>query len=454
MRSSRRAWRGMYTKYTFAFKRVLRPSHASPAQYYGPPQRLPTMASPYLLVSAATLLVHGFLGLYVLSKNPRSTPHRVFALVALSFALWSAGDFLMRFAPDEAAALFWFRSWLVFVALMCVAMAHFTFVFPRPIPYDFWFAHLPGRPPIQVKPWLAVGTLYATPLLFAFFLYGPLPTEVYVRRMVAFPWGWVPEYETGNPFPFLSLGLLVAFMARAGDNIRRGLAGASPIERRQIKWVAAGAIATLNIAGLFDTVFIYAGVPTPLFGSWPTSFAAVTSAYAILRYRFLVVSPQAEAERPSAASRDEALAPGRCVLVKEPRPERSLALFSGLVFQGVPGLAVTRQPPVELRNHLGLEKTPILWLGRRSPGGEPALYSLHDLFVTAEDFLRKAPGSALLIDGFTYLTEHHGFSPTLKLLQDLRELVLQTGGRLIVPVDPRTLETLEMARLEAELKPA
>jgi hypothetical protein len=412
------------------------------------------MVSPYLLVAVATLVVHGFLGLYVLSKNPRSTPHRVFALVALSFALWSVGDILMRFAPDEASALFWFRSWLVFVALMCVAMAHFTFVFPRPIPYDLWVFHLPRRPPIQVKPWLAVGGLYAAVPVFAFLLYGPLPTEVYVRRMVSFDYGWVPEYAMDNPFPFLSLAILVGFMARAGDNIRRSLRGASPIERRQIRLVAAGAIATLNIAGLFDTVFIYAGVPTPLFGSWPTSIAAVTSAYAILRYRFLAVSPQAETERPSAAPRAEALGGGRCVMVKEPRPERSLALFSGLVFQGVPGLAVTRQPPDELRNHLGLEKTAILWLGRRSLGETHALYSLHDIFVTAEDILRRAPGSALLLDGLAYLTEHHGFSSSLKLIHDLRELVLQTGGRLIVPVDPRTLGEREMAVLEGELKPA
>lgn len=412
------------------------------------------MVSPYLLVDIATLVVHGSLGLYVLSRNPRGTPHRVFAVVALSFALWSVGDILMRFAPDAPSALFWFRGWLVAVALMCVAMAHFTFAFPRPIPYDFWIFHLPRRAPIQVNPWLAVGGLYAAVPIFAFLLYGPLPTEVYVRRMVSYDWGWVPDYETGNLFPFISLVILVGLMARAGDNIRRSLAGASPIERRQIRWVAAGAIATLNIAGLFDTVLIYASIPTPLFGSWPTSFAAVTSAYAILRYRFLVVSSQAEAERPSAAPRAEALAPGQCVLVKEARPERSLVLFSGLVFQGVPGLAVTRQPPADLRNHLGLEKTAILWLGRRSPGPEPALYSLSDLFVTAEDFLRRAPGSALLLDGFAYLTEHHGFSATLKLLQEFRELVLQTGGRLIVPVDPRTLGEREMAMLEGELKPA
>lgn len=412
------------------------------------------MVSPYLLVDVATLVVHGSLGLYVLARNPRGIPHRVFAIVALSFGLWSVGDILMRFAPDPVTALFWFRSWLVAVALMCVAMAHFTFVFPRPIPYDFWVFHLPKRPPLQMKPWLAVGGLYAAVPVFAFLLYGPLPTEVYVRRMVPYDWGWVPEYETNNPFPFLSLVILVGFMARAGDNIRRSLAGASPIERRQIRLVAAGAIATLNVAGLFDTVLIYAGVPTPFFGSWPTSFAAVTSAYAILRYRFLVLSPQAEAGRPSRPPAAEPLAAGQCVLVKEVRPERSLALFSNLVFQGVPGLAITRQPPGDLRNHLGLEKTAILWLGRRSPGPEPALYSLHDLFVTAEDFLRRAPGSALLLDGFGYLTEHHGFSPALKLLQDLREMVLQSGGRLIVPVDPRTLGEREVAMLEGELKPA
>lgn len=51
-------------------------------------------------------------------------------------------------------------------------MAHFTFVFPRQIPYDLWFLHRRGRPPIQVKPWLAVGAMYAAVPVFALLLDG------------------------------------------------------------------------------------------------------------------------------------------------------------------------------------------------------------------------------------------------------------------------------------------
>ncbi|MBI4362858.1 MAG: DUF835 domain-containing protein [Euryarchaeota archaeon] len=434
------------------------------------------MVNPlFFIPSAIALAVNLGLGLYVLSKNPKNSTNRLFAFISVTLALWIVSDALMRAAPGPGEAFFWFKAFLLDFGIMSVAIIHFTFLFPRRIPYDLWFLHPRGEPTIVVPPRLAIPGMYSAPLLFGAVLFANLfPGEAYMRSMDLYchagggslvkaagppgslcgpydPWGYLPNYEPISPIILAGFAILVLFYYRGGYNCYRAYRETdSEVVKKQVVLMLIGAVLMLNATGLFSSILPYMGIVTPLYGAWPTMFVALFSGYSVLRYK-LLLQPATEAPRLQKTRYE--VSPGKCYLVKEPRMERSIEVFTNLVFQGVPGLCITRTLPSELRRQTGLEKTPMLWLSRRPAGDDPSLSGLHDLYVTIEDFVKRSPGSIVLLDGLAYLIQNSGFTPVLKFIQDLREVVTLHRSRLLLPLDTRTLEPREMALLEGETEP-
>jgi len=75
---------------------------------------------------------------------------------------------------------------------------------------------------------------------------------------------------------------------------------------------------------------------------------------------------------------------------------------------------------------------------------------LMKIHSTISDFIKATKGSVVLLDGLEYLITENGFSPVMKAIQLTNEEVAMNGAFLLVPVDPRTLETQQLGYLERE----
>jgi len=143
---------------------------------------------------------------------------------------------------------------------------------------------------------------------------------------------------------------------------------------------------------------------------------------------------------------------GFSYLVKETKPHRSFEIFVDQVTHNIPGLCVTRQHPTIIRNQWGLEKTPIIWLSNQLGKVYVNPTNIGILSDTIIRFVEKSGDSVVLIDGVEFLIVNNDFDKVLRMVHHVTEAVMENRSRLIISVDPRTLETRELALLERNME--
>lgn len=184
------------------------------------------------------------------------------------------------------------------------------------------------------------------------------------------------------------------------------------------------------------------------------------------QYRFVPVTPVKEAVKADDRLHYD-LKAGRTYIVREDHsiekgsedyflkgslPEKSLRIFRDLVVHGVHGLCITRIHPPRMRDMLKLEKTPILWLTREKDYTESINpVDLVELGHTIKEFVKKSRDSVVLLDGIEYLVTQNSYQDVLKFIQSLNDSISLSNSRLIIPIDPSTLEDKQMHLLEREL---
>ena len=143
---------------------------------------------------------------------------------------------------------------------------------------------------------------------------------------------------------------------------------------------------------------------------------------------------------------------GFSYLVKETKPHKSFEIFVDQVTHNIQGLCVTRQHPTNLRKEWGLEKTPIIWLSNQLGKVYVNPTNIGILSDTIIRFVEKSGDSVVLIDGVEFLIVNNDFEKVLRMIHHITEAVMENRSRLIVSVDPRTLETRELALLERNME--
>jgi hypothetical protein len=150
---------------------------------------------------------------------------------------------------------------------------------------------------------------------------------------------------------------------------------------------------------------------------------------------------------------DHTLKSGSSYLFTDKGVVRAFDAFKKLISEGRRGLVITRSHPSRVQQLYSLD-CPIMWIAKSSkPSGgvlslEPTrLMKIHS---TISDFIKANPGSVVLLDGLEYLVTENGFAPVMKAIQLTNEEVAMSGAFLLVPIDPRTLETQQLGLLERE----
>ena len=145
---------------------------------------------------------------------------------------------------------------------------------------------------------------------------------------------------------------------------------------------------------------------------------------------------------------------GSMYLVEEEKPEKSFDVFVDSVKHGRQGLYISRQNPAIVREKYQLEKTPDIWLTRNKIPEENCIGpdELVKLYKTIENFVGQADDGVILFEAVEYLVIQNGFQPVLKFIQSLNDVIMVHPSRLIVVVDPLTLDVREMHILKRDMK--
>jgi hypothetical protein len=132
---------------------------------------------------------------------------------------------------------------------------------------------------------------------------------------------------------------------------------------------------------------------------------------------------------------------------------RAYTAFKRLLAEGKRGLVISRNHPSRVQQAFGVD-CPIMWIAKstKPTGGVISLEPtrLMKIHGTVSDFIKANPGSVVLLDGLEYLITENGFGPVMKTIQLTNEEVAMSGSYLLVPIDPRTLETQQLGYLERE----
>lgn len=171
----------------------------------------------------------------------------------------------------------------------------------------------------------------------------------------------------------------------------------------------------------------------------------------LLPFELMFRAPRKERPAASAPASESGGPRPPIVLVEESRPRRfwsrvesTAATYSVLV--------ATRERPESVRkNRPLLHRTrSVLWITRLEGEDHVNPASLDALADLLSEHLRSAPGASAALEGIEYLVSQGSFLPVLRLLQFLRDLAQETGGQIIVSLNPAALEPREVSLLEAE----
>ena len=148
----------------------------------------------------------------------------------------------------------------------------------------------------------------------------------------------------------------------------------------------------------------------------------------------------------------EQLIPGTPYLIMESKPFLSYTLFQSILKAGRPGLVLSRHHPSKLRE-MGLITIPnqIFWLSKVPGEGHIEATNIGELLQTILDFISYHSTSIIVLDGFEYLIVNNGFDTMLRLLQRVNDAVMQANSILVLPVNPNSLSSKELAIMSREM---
>jgi PAS domain S-box-containing protein len=167
--------------------------------------------------------------------------------------------------------------------------------------------------------------------------------------------------------------------------------------------------------------------------------------------KMMDITPEMEAKGTKGGGKYH-IEPAHIYMIKTDSPVSPYIIFSDLVKHGMEGLCITREKPSDVRRAHELEKTPVIWLTtNRVPDVDTiSPTNMVDLSSVILSFLEKASNGVVLVDGLDYLIAQNSFMATLNLVQLLRDKVMLSRSRVIIPLDQGVLDPRDLHMLTKE----
>jgi len=384
------------------------------------------------VLSLTALVIGAFLGAYVFGLNPRRTANRAFLVLMLTFVVWDGAEAVERsFAPGTPAETIfpWAQAVWLSITIIPATLFHLGLSYPEASP---WLR----------RPW-ALPLLYAPFAGWAFLI---LRTDLVIAGMSTSLLG--PSAQVGRAYPTLAVLYALWFYGGQVTFVRAWLRSRHTELGRMQGTVLAGLLLASFLGGATEIFWpIIAPAETRLgLGSMYTLLWSIFIAFAVARYRYLVIEPVME-PRAARAPRHR-LERGLNYLVEENGRSAAMGAFRDIVSM-TPGLCVTGLLPARVAARFGLERTPILWITTTTNGERTVRPSALDfeLIHTVIKFLRENPGTAILLDDLDYLTTLAGFDAVARFVKRVANQASAVKGTVIVAAGHGTFAPDQIAVL-------
>ena len=172
------------------------------------------------------------------------------------------------------------------------------------------------------------------------------------------------------------------------------------------------------------------------------------------RLQGLFVTPLTEDVGEGSKANDVDVGSGFLYISDDVGTSYAYDVFADLMKQGKPGLCITRNNPKNIRAQYGLSKTPFIWLTKNKGGEQQSIDSteLFKIHPTISDFVNKVDDGIVLLDGLEYLLLDNEFISILKLIEQSNDTIMASNSRMILRIDPDTLENKEFHLLKRWMK--
>jgi len=157
---------------------------------------------------------------------------------------------------------------------------------------------------------------------------------------------------------------------------------------------------------------------------------------------------------PSARNLGEAghASDGLAFLVEEKRPKLSIEICEKFAEDGSNFMLVSRDPPSHVTDGTALEPRNSIWLTYMVGKDRMNPTAIGILMGEIKKFLEQNDRSVVLIDGLEYLISINTFDRMLQFVHQLRDVIVMSGAKMVIPIDTRTLGDREIALLERNLQ--
>ncbi|MFA5840218.1 MAG: histidine kinase N-terminal 7TM domain-containing protein [Candidatus Margulisiibacteriota bacterium] len=220
---------------------------------------------PALLLPLYTIIANIVLGLFVFFNNPKQNVNRIFAIIAISIAFWSASMYLL---VNSSNPLFWGRAAFVGPIILSLMFLWFAWYFPRPL-------QLISRNKIVIT---------IIPMLLMLCL---VPTDLIIHS-VYFAGGRTMAVRGYGYYLFF-----IYFVSYLGLGIKelvfkyRTTSGLQKIQLRYVFWGCILSLATAMLTNLLLPFFGLTGLT--MFGPFFTFILVACVSYAIVKHRLMSI---------------------------------------------------------------------------------------------------------------------------------------------------------------------
>ncbi len=236
----------------------------------------------FSLLSVVTAILFVSLGTNALRIDRKATLNMVFFGLCMSFAVWSYAYSFVYGAANKEAAWIWFK---------CSAVGWCTFA---GIGLHF-FCVLTRRKEAMRKWWL-YALLYVPAILF---LYRAWTGTITAKDFEPSPLGWVEIAAAESPwFWFYTMNYTVCLLIGFALVIDWGMRSKLPSQKKQAWMIVGTGMATFALGFLINTLLPVLGIrKLPLVAPVIILIWASGIWYAIVRFKFLILTPAVAAEQ-------------------------------------------------------------------------------------------------------------------------------------------------------------
>jgi len=138
---------------------------------------------------------------------------------------------------------------------------------------------------------------------------------------------------------------------------------------------------------------------------------------------------------------------GMTYIVSNEKMDMAMDIITKLNDMGEEMICVSRMHPDHVLDRWPLGNIKTYWLTQRSGPGNVSPDQPSAVKGIIESFLRGKHGAIAILDGFEHLSVYNDFRVLNVMFEELNDVVMETRSILLVPIDPRSLDEMSMARL-------